>query len=304
MKTFDYEKAWQDLALPAFKQLPNAALCLAEEVGIVADNLHQDAKCCMIWPEDGGKLREMFERLDSATLSRASRVLHDYNHWSPGASIAGNAPVTKCGWKFSNYADQVLRSRFNIALDSPARVSLRIHEGTIRVCYSSNDMWTWHEVAPATDEGMKKAGQITDDLSRKIASYANRNERDHAAWVFFEELKKPVAWPDFETSGYMVEEEELKLRRAARMPKPDKEKLIVEINADLQNKLATMTTERDGMIWLVNHDLPTDNAIFYSHTGRFCFGWRNPITGDAKTQLLARLDGFPFPYDIQEGKRY
>ena len=37
MKTFDYEKAWQDLALPAFKQLPTAVLCLAEEVGIVAD---------------------------------------------------------------------------------------------------------------------------------------------------------------------------------------------------------------------------------------------------------------------------
>lgn len=226
MKTFDYEKAWQDLALPAFKQLPTAVLCLAEEVGIVADDLHQDKQCCMIWPEDGGKLREMFNRLDSVTLSRAAHVLHDYNYWRPGKSIAGNAPVTKCGWKFSNYADQVLRSRYNIALDSKAMVGLRIHEGTIRVCYSSSDMWTWHEVAPATDEGMEKAGLIASQLSHKMAGITRRDDRDSAANLFMEELKKTVAWPDFDISGYMVEEEELKLRQAARMPKPDKEKLI------------------------------------------------------------------------------
>jgi hypothetical protein len=304
MKTFDYEKAWQDLALPAFKQLPNAVLCLAEEVGIVADNLHQDRQCCMIWPEDGGKLREMFKRLDSVTLSRAAHVLYMYNHWRPGKNIAGNAPVTKCGWKFSNYADQVLRARFNIALDSKATVGLRIHEGTIRVCYSSRDMWTWHEVAPATDEGMEKAGAIASDLSRKISVTSRRGERDSIAWKFMEELEEVVAWPDFDTSGYMVEETELELRRAMRMPKPDKEKLIAEINGHFTDKLATMTTERDGMLWLVNHDLPTDNAIFYSHAGRFCFGWRNPITGDAKAQLLAKLTDFPFPYDVQEVKKY
>jgi len=304
MKSFDYEKAWQDLSLPAFKQLPNAVLCLAEEVGIVADELSQDRQCCMIWPDDGGKLREMFERLDSVTLSRASLVLYNYNHWRPSAGIAENAPVMKCGWKFSNYADQVLRARFFIGLDSKATVSFQIHEGTIRVCYSSSEMWIWHEVAPATDAGLQLANAIALKLRQKIDAISRREGRDTAAYKFMEKLKKTAAWPDFDISGYMVEGEELKLRQAARMPKPDNENLIASIKSDFCKKIATMTTERDGMLWIVEHDLPTDNAIFYNHTGRFCFGWRNPITGNAKTQLVEKLAGFPFPYDVQESNKY
>lgn len=300
MKTFDYEKAWQDLALPEFKKLPNAVLTLVEETAIIAADLGQDWNCCMIWPDDNGKLRELFERLDSATLARAAHVVYFYGHWRPAASIAGNAPVIAGGahWKFSHYADQVLRARFNIsARDSASKVSLQIHEGTIRVCYSSPDMWTWHEVAPATEEGMRAAGEIADSL-RRNTTQPRRSDRDEAAHKFFEEIKKTEAWPDFSTAGYTVEESELELRRAARMPKPNKTKLILEINQAFDKELSDMTTERDGMLWLVEHDLPKDNCIYYNHMGRFCFGWRNPIAADAKAQLLERLAGFPFPYDV------
>ena len=88
------------------------------------------------------------------------------------------------------------------------------------------------------------------------------------------------------------------------MPKPDKAKLITELNSDFESKVANLAMERDGFLWLVEHDLPTGNAIFYNHTGRFNFGWRNPITGDAKLELLEKLKRFPFPYDIQEMKKY
>lgn len=303
MKTFDYEKAWQELALPQFKRLPNAALCLAEEVALVAAELHQLPDCSMPWPEDGGKLRGMFDKLDSETLSRAALVVYHYGHWRPECSIAGNAPTlgnAGGSWKFSHYADQVLRGRFNISgRDSKAAVSLQIHEGTIRLCYSSDNMWTWHEVAPATEAGHAAAVKLAVKLREKLASVKTRDQRDSAAYEFIEGLNGKPAWPDWDTSVYMVEECELELRRAARMPKPDKAKLIAEAKQDFDKTVANATAERDGMLWLIEHDIPTGNAIYYKHTGCWCFGWRNPITGDARIELLAKLAKFPFQYDVK-----
>lgn len=299
MKTFDYEKAWAELALPAFKQLPTAALCLVEEVGIVAADLQQGIHCDMIWPDDNGKLREMFGRLDSETLATAAHVVYYYSHWRPGGSTSDGAPVVLCGWKFSNYADQVLRIRFNLGRDVKSGVGLLIHEGTIRVCYSSRDSWTWHEVAPATDAGMAEASKIADTIRRKIDTQSSRDDRDSAAWKAFEAIKSTVAWPGFDTAAYMVEESELELRRAARMPKPDKEKLFREIISEFDKSVSNATAKRDGELWLVDHDLPTENAIYYNHTSQWCFGWRKPYVGEARESLLAALAKFPFPYDVK-----
>lgn len=308
MKTFDYETAWKELALPAYKQLPNAALVLIEETGLVSENLHQNSACNMVWPDDGGKLREMFERLDINTLATAAHVSYCYSHWRPGKSIAGDAPTVPGGWKFANYADQVLRVRFNAARDVKSGVGLLIHEGTIRVGYSSSDMWTWHEIAPATQDGHAAAVGIADQLRRKIAGKRNtRSEReaDNAAYAFMEELKKREAWPGWSIAPYMLEESELKLRQAARMPKPDKAKLIAELQADFEKKRQEATTERDGFLWLLEHDIPTGNCIYYSHTGRFCFGWRGKHSpgekyeGKTRLKLLELLKGFPFEYDVE-----
>jgi len=298
MKTFDHEKAWQDLALPAYKQLPTAALCLIEHAAIVADGLRQDSACNMVWPDDGGKLREMFERLDSETLASASHVSYVYNHWKPSASVAGDAPKSH-GWKFSDYADQVLRARFGLGRDIKSGAGLLIHEGTIRVCYSSRDSWTWHEVAPATENGIVAASKIADTIRRKVAVHGGMAERDNAAYKAFEEIKSIAAWPEFDTSGYMVEESVLELRQAARMPKPDKAKLAEKVRAAYDNDVAKANQERDGYLWLIEHDIPTDNAIFYDHTGQWSFGWRRPYTGEARETLLKALAKFPFSYDVK-----
>lgn len=297
--TFDYETAWQELALPAYKQLPSAALVLIEEVGIVADNLHQDKNCDMIWPDDGGKLRELFNRLDSATLANAARVSYFYSHWRPGTSIAGNAPKVPGGWKFANYADQVLRARFNVGRSVNNGVGLMICDGTFRVAYSSRDSWQWEEVGIATEDGHKKAAELAADLRRMVSAYSSIEERDSAAWKFFEELKATKALSDWDTSRFMIEESLLELRRVERMPKPDKAKLIAEIESDFERTVARERTERDGKLWLVNNNIPTGNAIFYSHTGQWCFGWRNPITEPARSELLAKLANFPFSYELK-----
>lgn len=298
MKTFDYESAWKELALPAYKALPGPALALIEETGLVSADLHQDRACNMVWPDDDGKLRELFDRMDTAMLATAAHVSYHYSHWRPGASIAGNAPTVPGGWKFANYADQVLRLRFNAARDVKSGVGLLIHEGTIRVCYSSRDSWTWHEIASATQDGHAESIGIADKLRRKLAT-AKLSERDNVAFRFMEELKKREAWSGWSIEPYMVEESELELRRAARMPKPDKAKIIAELQAEFEAKRASATTERDGFLWLINNDLPTENCIYYNHAGRFCFGWRNPYTVEARLVLLEALKQFPFEYDVK-----
>lgn len=65
------------------------------------------------------------------------------------------------------------------------------------------------------------------------------------------------------------------------------------------------TTERDGKLWIWDHGFSLDNVIYYSHTGRFCFGWRQPVSDSVASKLLDVMSEFPFPYTIKsESKTY
>lgn len=59
--------------------------------------------------------------------------------------------------------------------------------------------------------------------------------------------------------------------------------------------------EREGFLWLLDRlgARAVDNCIFYSHTGRFCFGWRSPVDDEVRGELLDIISEFPFPYDIK-----
>ena len=58
--------------------------------------------------------------------------------------------------------------------------------------------------------------------------------------------------------------------------------------------------EYDGFEWLVEHDLPFDDIIFYPHTQTFRWGWGKPIPQAKADKIKARLeaDAFPFKYEI------
>ena len=58
-------------------------------------------------------------------------------------------------------------------------------------------------------------------------------------------------------------------------------------------------TERDGLLWLMDHGLSVENVIFYSHTGRFGFGWRTPVSDEVHSVLVDELCEFPYDYDIK-----
>lgn len=74
---------------------------------------------------------------------------------------------------------------------------------------------------------------------------------------------------------------------------------LAELRADLAKKLKLANMKHDGFTWLLDHDVSVENCIFYSHTAQFCFGWRNPYTGEARLALLEALKAFPFPYDVK-----
>lgn len=79
-------------------------------------------------------------------------------------------------------------------------------------------------------------------------------------------------------------------------------KRIAQARADIAGKFATATrdakTEHDGMLWLMDHGVKTDNVIFYTHTGRFGFGWRKPVDAEILSGLLDIISEFAFAYDI------
>lgn len=163
MKEFNYKRAWREAAQPLFEELPEQVLRLFDRVKIEGLNQGQDLNC--IWPERtdedrwlaiylsndwSGSLQEAFAEIDSETLAHAAAVIPDYGHWH-----SNNDDQTGAYWKFSNYADQTLRTRLGVSNGTEGNgVSIRILEGMIRVGFSSKWSWPFEEVAPATEENL------------------------------------------------------------------------------------------------------------------------------------------------------
>lgn len=62
---------------------------------------------------------------------------------------------------------------------------------------------------------------------------------------------------------------------------------------------ATGEAEKNGLLWLWERFIPLDNVIYFSHTKTFCFGWRNALSAGVKSELLQKLEGFPYPYTFK-----
>lgn len=72
-----------------------------------------------------------------------------------------------------------------------------------------------------------------------------------------------------------------------------------DIERNARAAIRNAETERAGMLWLMDHGINISNVIYYSHTGRFGFGWRQPLGGEVLSGLLDIITEFPFPYDIE-----
>jgi hypothetical protein len=58
--------------------------------------------------------------------------------------------------------------------------------------------------------------------------------------------------------------------------------------------------EYEGMTWLMDHGIKTDDVIYYDHRGEFCFGWRaNGVDTELVSELLDIISEFRWPYTIK-----
>ena len=76
-------------------------------------------------------------------------------------------------------------------------------------------------------------------------------------------------------------------------------KLRADVEAGLNKVIELATIKHDGMLWILDAGIPTGNLIFYPHTRTFTFGWRNPVSKEVRAELVEKLKGFPFNFEIK-----
>lgn len=75
--------------------------------------------------------------------------------------------------------------------------------------------------------------------------------------------------------------------------------LRVKLKANLNKTIKDARTEYAGFIWCLNHNINTENLIYYNHTKTFCFGWKNKLDFELEQKLKEQLKNFPFNYEIK-----
>lgn len=77
-------------------------------------------------------------------------------------------------------------------------------------------------------------------------------------------------------------------------------KARADVVAKYEKAIRNAEAERDGSTWLLDN-LPgmASNAIYYTHTERWEFGWKAPLEDVLAQQLLAQLATFPGPFKIK-----
>jgi hypothetical protein len=102
--------------------------------------------------------------------------------------------------------------------------------------------------------------------------------------------------------GLQSSREEVKAKYLDAQAKLSEQKIAKErkeVAAKYESALEKITIERDGMDWLLDNGINTDNVIFYSHNKAFCFDWRNPLSHDVKERLKEALKDFPFKVEFK-----
>lgn len=84
------------------------------------------------------------------------------------------------------------------------------------------------------------------------------------------------------------------------------EKKRAEIESKMESAIASAKLEYHGFKWLLDNGKNTENCIFYSHSGVFCFGWRGDGLSDSVVaDILEWISEFPFAYEIKcNGPQY
>lgn len=76
-----------------------------------------------------------------------------------------------------------------------------------------------------------------------------------------------------------------------------------DLQAEYEKVAHAALTKLNGMLWLMDHNVSTENVIYYSHTDRFGFGWRSPVEPAVASSLLDLMTEFPYRYEIKTSEK-
>jgi hypothetical protein len=201
-REFDYVKAWQNAALPAWRTLSEPIRDLYDHTIHHCDGVHQDhSTLCMPWINDNQRRR--FDRFPDEDLAFAARIINCMGHWHPsGLPIlvaegreAGFLTEAGSHWKFSHYCDQLLRARLGMpetdrSIGHQRGWGWAVHEGGLRLTWASKNCWTWLEVCPATAHDMVEHGQRVREICNQSVSGVNRSHSSKRDWAAMEAIRR------------------------------------------------------------------------------------------------------------------
>lgn len=78
-----------------------------------------------------------------------------------------------------------------------------------------------------------------------------------------------------------------------------KKAVRAKVEAKYKGAIRKAETEYEGFSWLLDHDIQTENCIYYAHADKFSFGWRSAINAATLSSLLDVISEFPFTYEIE-----
>lgn len=283
MRIFNYEKAYFVHALPAYKNFNEKQKKAHAALLLEVKDLQQGKDLNI---PVSNRMVDILRDLSCKEIAELSRASYFVGHWKP--SFVEPPFENKSGesWKIADVCDQELRHRLNVPY------GLQIHEGKLRVTYSDDNCWTWREFGLATEKNIEKFNEF-----RKIHSFGYLSLEENARML--ENICGDL-WIDVDL--VRNSDEYLLFLKAKR------ERYIEKLNIRYTLKLEKLKKERkdakkelDAFLWLAQEGIDEyyiENCIYYEYRDIFSFGWRDKLSEEERKTLKARLEGFPYPYEI------
>ena len=272
---FNYQKAYCTQAVPAYQALSTTQIEVHNKLSVLVADLQQGIDLAIPLNDD---ITAELAKLTTDEIAELARTSYFLGHWQPGLLPT----LIQSSWKVSNCCDQVLRQRLN-----PPR-KIEIHEGKLRVTFSSRDFWLWEEFGLATDKnielfktcGLPFGEETLHDSAKQLASLCGD------------------LWPDVDT----LEDNALYIEFLALQQEQEKQQIIKRFESkikDLEKGKKNAQKEIDFLLACNAVGVPVDNVIYYAHTETFCFGWRKKLSFKEEQDIKSKLGTIADRYNVE-----
>lgn len=280
MADFNYQKAYFTQAVPSFMGLNAAQKNAFSVVSDLTKDLQQDRQLLIPMPEE---VQAVLSALTCQELAELARASYFTGHWQPSHTEPLFDNSMGQSWKVANCCDQVLRDKLG------RTHKIEIHEGKLRVTFSSKDCWTWEEFGLATEKNL----EIFKTCGLPFGESA-----------LYESAQKLISMCG-DLWGSVDAEPENDMYKA--WLQRESEARIERVHAQYRDKLAKADQDKadalkelELQLLCLKHNIGIDNLIYYSHKDTFTFGWRKPVSHAEAQKITAALSGSSFKYEIKE----